>query len=552
MRLFTRRVRGFQRYRQVVSVLARHGFGSALEYLSVHRRLALPRAELQPEIEPLYSPAEHLRLAMEELGPTFIKLGQVLSTRSDLLPEPFIEELRKLQDSITPAPWDEIRAVMEQELGRPPEEVFRTIDPNPIGSASLSQVHAATLPDGTEVAIKVQRPHIRELVETDLEILHDLAALAQRTPIGELYDAETVAEDIAFTLLSELDFRREGRNAEQFRKNFAGEEKVHIPLIYWEYTTPRMLVMERLRGIKVDDVAALRAAGHDTHQIALDASRLIIKEVLEDGFFHADPHPGNYLVEPDGRIGVLDFGMVGSLSEDDRINLTRLYVAVIRQDPYAILNVFARMGALSSRTDRPRLIRATERLISKYRGRTLKESSFAEFWSDLTELMRQYHVRLPTSLWLVGKTLAMLEGIGRQLDPDYDLFAVSEPFVRQLARQVWRPHLSTRDLLEQVDTWRYLMRELPILVMQWLQGIERGKVPVEAQIGAAPETLDRLDAMVTRLSLSILVAAFIVGLALLLPATREIPFAPALTFLGFLAAVVLGVWLIISILRRRH
>ncbi len=552
MRPLARRVRSLQRYRQVVGVLARHGFGSALEYLSVHRRLALPRAELQPEIEPLHSPAEHLRLAIEELGPTFVKLGQMLSTRSDLLPEPFIEELRKLQDSVPPTPWSEIRAVMEQELGCPPEEVFQNLDPNPIGSASLSQVHAATLPDGTAVAIKVQRPGIRDIVETDLEILHDLAALAQRTPMGELYDAEAVAEDIAFMLLNELDFRREGRNAEQFRQNFADEPKVHIPRIYWDYTTPRMLVMERVHGIKVDEVEALRAAGHDTRQIALDASRLIIKEVLEDGFFHADPHPGNYLVEADGRIGVLDFGMVGTLSEDDRINLTRLYVAVIRQDTHSILNVFARMGALSSRTDRPRLIRATERLIGKYRGRTLRESSFAEFWSDLTELMRQHHVRLPTNLWLVGKTLAMLEGIGRQLDPDYDLFAVSEPFVRQLAKQVWRPHLSTRDLLEQVDTWRYLMRELPVLVMQWLQGVERGKVPVEAQIGASPETLDRLDAMITRLSLSILVAAFIVGLALLLPATREIPFAPALTFLGFLGATLLGVWLLISILRRRH
>ncbi len=552
MRLLARRVRSLQRYRQVVGVLARHGFGSALEYLSVHRRLALPRAELQPDIEPLHSPAEHLRLAIEELGPTFVKLGQMLSTRSDLLPEPFIEELRKLQDSVPPTPWSEIRAVMEQELGCPPEAVFQNLDPNPIGSASLSQVHAATLPDGTAVAIKVQRPGIRDIVETDLEILHDLAALAQRTPMGELYDAEAVAEDIAFMLLNELDFRREGRNAEQFRQNFADEPKVHIPRIYWDYTTPRMLVMERVHGIKVDEVEALRAAGHDTRQIALDASRLIIKEVLEDGFFHADPHPGNYLVEADGRIGVLDFGMVGTLSEDDRINLTRLYVAVIRQDTHSILNVFARMGALSSRTDRPRLIRATERLIGKYRGRTLKESSFAEFWSDLTELMRQHHVRLPTNLWLVGKTLAMLEGIGRQLDPDYDLFAVSEPFVRQLAKQVWRPHLSTRDLLEQVDTWRYLMRELPVLVMQWLQGVERGKVPVEAQIGASPETLDRLDAMITRLSLSILVAAFIVGLALLLPATREIPFAPALTFLGFLGATLLGVWLLISILRRRH
>ena len=256
MRPLARRVRSLQRYRQVVATLARHGFGGALEYLSVHRRLALPKSELRPPEEPLESPAHHLREALEELGPTFVKLGQILSTRSDLLPEPFIEELRKLQDSVLPVEWPLIREVLQEELGRPPEEVFASIDPQPIGSASLSQVHAAMLPDGTEVALKIQRPGIREIVETDLEILHDLAHLAQRTQMGELYDPETIAEDIAFTLLNELDYLREGRNAEQFRRNFADEPAVHIPKIYWEYTTPRLLVMERVQGIKIDDLPA--------------------------------------------------------------------------------------------------------------------------------------------------------------------------------------------------------------------------------------------------------------------------------------------------------
>lgn len=552
MRPFARRVRSLQRYRQVVATLARHGFGGALEYLSVHRHLALSKGELRPPVEPLESPAHHLREALEELGPTFVKLGQILSTRSDLLPEPFLEELRKLQDSVPPLEWEVMREVLTEELGRPPETVFASIDPHPIGSASLSQVHSAMLPDGTEVALKIQRPHIRELVETDLEILHDLAQLAQRTQLGELYDPETIAEDIAFTLLNELDYRREGHNAEQFQRNFADEPTVHVPKIYWEYSTPRLLVMERLHGIKVDDVEALQQAGHDTRQIAKDASRLIVKEVLEDGFFHADPHPGNYLIEPDGRIGVLDFGMVGTLNEEDRFNLTRLYVAIIRQDTHAILNVFARMGAFRAGVDRVKLVRATERLISKYRGRTLQESSFAEFWSDLTELMRHYHIRLPGNLWLVGKTLAMLEGVGRRLDPDYDLFEVSRPFVRKLAKIGWRTGLSWQDVVEQLDTWHYLLREMPMMLMHWLQSVERGKVPVEARIGANPETLDRLDTMVTRLSLSILVGSLIVGLALLLPATREIPYGTTLTVIAFASSAILGVWLLISILRRRH
>ncbi|MDW8052010.1 MAG: AarF/ABC1/UbiB kinase family protein [Armatimonadota bacterium] len=552
MRPIARRVRSLQRYRQVVGILARHGFGSALEYLSVHRRLALSKGELQIAPEPLESPAQHLRLALEELGPTFVKLGQILSTRSDLLPEPFIEELRKLQDSVPPEPWGVMCPLIERELGRPLSEVFAYIDPEPIGSASLSQVYAAELHDGTPVVLKVQRPNIREVVELDLEILHDLASLAQRTQLGELYDPETIAEDFAFTLLNELDYRREVRNAEQFRRNFANEPEVHIPAFYTEYCTERLLVMERLHGIKVDDVEALREAGHDTREIALRASRLIIKEVLEDGFFHADPHPGNYLILGDGRIGVLDFGMVGVLNDEDRISLTRLYIAIVRQDTHNILSVFARMGAFSRYTDRLKLARAVERVISKYRGRTLKESRFTEFWNDLTELCRHYHVRLPSNLWLVGKTLAMLEGIGRQLDPDYDLFEVSKPFVRQLSRTAWLPALSAQDIAEQVDTWRYVLREMPMMLMQWLQSVERGKVPVEAQIGASPETLDRVDSMVTRLSLSILVAAFIVGLALLLPATRDIPYATPLTILGFIGAAVLGVWLLISILRKRH
>jgi ubiquinone biosynthesis protein len=390
------------------------------------------------------------------------------------------------------------------------------------------------------------------VVELDLEILHDLAHLAQRTQLGELYDPETVAEDFAFTLLSELDYRREMRNAEQFRRNFADVPEVHIPQFYPEYCTERLLVMERLEGIKVDDVDALRAAGHDTREIALRASRLIIKEVLEDGFFHADPHPGNYLILRDGRIGVLDFGMVGVLNDEDRINLTRLYVAIVRLDTHGILNVFARMGAFTRFTDRQKLMRAVERVLNKYRGRTLKESQFTEFWADLTELCRHYHLRLPSNLWLVGKTLVMLEGIGRQLDPDYDLFAVSRPFVRQLSKTAWLPTLSMQEVVEQVDTWRYLLREMPAMLMQWLQSVERGKVPVEAQIGATQETLDRLDAMITRLSLSMLVAAFIVGLALLLPATRDIPYGTTLTIIGFLGATVLGVWLLISILRKRH
>ena len=222
----------------------------------------------------------HFRQALEELGPTFVKLGQVLSTRPDLLPPPYVAELSKLQDAVPPVPWEAIRDAITQELGRPPEEVFASIDPEPLGAASLGQVHAATLADGTEVVIKVQRPNIQPTIATDLEILQALAPAAQRTPEGQIHDFVAEADDFAYTLNNELDYRLEGRNADRFRANFADEPLLHVPHVYWEYTTARVLVLERIRGVKIDDVAAVEEAGYDRHQVAVNAARMVVKEVL--------------------------------------------------------------------------------------------------------------------------------------------------------------------------------------------------------------------------------------------------------------------------------
>jgi ubiquinone biosynthesis protein len=253
---------------------------------------------------PSLGPPQRLRMALEELGPTFVKLGQVLSTRPDLLPPAYIAELARLQDTVPPAPWEPVRAQLEAELGAPVEKVFATLDPEPIAAASLAQVHAATLPDGAEVVVKVQRPDIEATINVDLDILADVARLLQtRTPLGELYDLPGIVEEFAATLRAELDFYREGHNADRFRANFADEPYLYIPKVYWDYTTRRVLVMERIRGIKIDDIAALDAAGYDRYRIGLHAARMVIKEVLEDGFFHADPHPGNFFVMPGEVIG---------------------------------------------------------------------------------------------------------------------------------------------------------------------------------------------------------------------------------------------------------
>ncbi|MBC7252052.1 MAG: hypothetical protein H5T62_17460, partial [Anaerolineae bacterium] len=296
MRRWGRHYRHLRRYREIIYVLVKYGFGELVDQLDLASYLPLSRRWGRREVaeKPHLTTPERVRLAIEELGPTFIKLGQIMSTRPDLIPPPYLAELEKLQDTVPPAPWQVVKGELEGELGAPLEQVFVSFETMPVAAASLAQVYCATLPGGEEVVVKVQRPNIERVIETDLEIFFDLARLLQeRTPLGELYDLPEIAEDFAFTLRAEMDYRREGYNAERFRRNFAHEPYLYIPRVYWDYTTRRVIVFERIRGIKIDDVQALDAAGLDRHQIALNCARMIVKEILEDGFFHADPHPGN-------------------------------------------------------------------------------------------------------------------------------------------------------------------------------------------------------------------------------------------------------------------
>jgi len=295
------RPRRIARYRKIAEVMARHGFGAIVAQLGLDSALRLPARLFRREPEPVTprTAAVHLRLALEELGPTFIKLGQIASTRPEILPPAFINELSKLQDDVPPAPWEEVRALMIEELGAPIEEVFLAFDPTPIASASLAQVYAALLPDRTHVVVKAQRPGIERVIETDLAIILDLARLAQeRLSWTRPYDPAGLAEEFGHALRFELDYIREGRNADRFRQNFSEEDFMYVPEIFWEHTTRRVLIQERIQGIKIDNIEAMDAADYDREQIAMNAARFVIKEVLQDGYFHADPHPGNMVIMP--------------------------------------------------------------------------------------------------------------------------------------------------------------------------------------------------------------------------------------------------------------
>ncbi len=546
----SRPIRHLRRYRHIFTVFARHGFGFALSQLPFDPAwLHKPLSE-QPTPRPESFPA-HFRQALEELGPAFIKLGQMLSTRPDVLPPSYIRELSKLQDAVPPVPWEEIEPVFERELGASPDDLFAHIDHQPIAAASLGQVYVVYLPEGDKAVAKVQRPNIWPIVQTDLEILQDLAHYAeQHTQLGNIYRLVEISEDFANTLKNELDYMREGRNADRFRANFAKESYLYIPKVYWQYSTRRVLVLEFISGIRVDDIPALERAGYDPKVFAAHAAQIIIKEVLIDGFFHADPHPGNLVAMSGGVLGAMDFGMVGYLSHDDRTNLIRLYTVAVRMDARGLVDELVRIGAASREVNRRALTRDVERLLNYYNGMPLKDIRVGNLLEDVMPIAFKYHLRFPSNLWLLGRALMIMEALGMRLDPDFDIFAFSAPYVTRLLIKSLLPNRHwVESAMRTGVLWGDLLDDFPRVMQLVLSRVEH-REPLTLAVDRP--SLQILDQLVTRLALSIIVAGMIIGLALILPSTTEsVWIVQAIVGLGFAISLAMGSWVFISIVRRK-
>ncbi len=549
------RPRHLRRYRQIVEALTRHGFGAIVAQLGLGPKLNIPRRLLlqKPALDKELTPAQHVRLALEELGPTFIKVGQLLSTRSDLLPPTFITELSRLQDDVPPAFWPSVRRVIEEELDAPVDDLFQTFDEIPIAAASLGQVHAATLSNGEAVVIKVQRPDIEKVINLDLDILLDLAQLAQeRTPLGKHYEMVELADEFAYSLRAELDYRREGRNADRLRSNFTDDPNLYVPRVYWEYTTHRVMVQERITGIKIDDIEALEAAGYDRHRLALYSARIVIKEILEDGFFHADPHPGNILVLSGEVIGLLDFGTVGRLASRDRTNLVRLFIMAVQLDTDGVLDQLTRMGIADYNMDQDALRRDLHRLLLRYYGVTLKEVSAGEVMEDLEPVIYRHHLRIPADLWLLIKTLVIMEGVGRNLDPDFDIFGFSRPYIGGFMRRMWLPSEWGPAAMRSVVNLGDLLIDLPRQATRILGQVERGDLGFQIHVPEIEPAMKRLDDIANRIILGVLLAALVLGLALLIP-TLDLTWPWSLItwiiVVTFVAMCILAISLVWSIFR---
>ena len=506
-----------QRMVEIAETLSRHGLGFLVGTLGLERRVAFHHGLLGHERrDQPYTQPEHVRLALQELGPAFVKLGQILSTRADLMPAVYLTELAKLQDAAPPVAEDAIRLTVMQELGLAPEEVFASFDMHPLAAASIGQAHAATLADGSDVVVKVRRPGVVEQVEQDLDIAQNLAAGAERrwAPAKD-YDLVGLADEFAQTLRAELDYLREGRNAERFSANFADDAGVHVPRVFWDTTTSRVLTLERIRGINVGDVAALDAAGTDRHALAERATRVTAKMIFEDGFFHADPHPGNLFIEPGGRIGVIDFGMVGTVDGQLRHRLGGLLVALAGGDADRLAGAVLAIAPPRAAVDPGALSSDLGAIVSRYRGRPVGDIPIAHLIEDLIAVVRRHRLQLPRELALLLKMLVMNEGLAIQLDPEFQPAGVLEPYARALVTDEVSPRaLAGRLRGAGLDAAQFGL-DLPRQLRTLLDAAAGGGLELHLRSDELDALAKRMERASGRLAAAVLAAAGIEAAAIL-------------------------------------
>jgi ubiquinone biosynthesis protein len=549
------------RLRQIAEVLARHGLVALADQFGLERFLAKSwrRRARGEEVDEATMPVR-LRKTVEELGPTFIKLGQVLSGRHDILPPTYTVELARLLDSAPPVAGEQIVARIEAELGTPLAELFASFDPSPIASASIGQAHWATLPNGQKVVVKVQRPGIEEIIQADLDLLRRQARfLERRSDTLKSYRLSELVEELGLSLQNELDYTLEGRNAERLRRNLQDEEKAVIPMVFWKLTTKRVITLQAVHGIKLNDMEGLRRADYDLAELAALTVNIYMRQVFLDGFFHADPHPANILVTGDGSIALVDFGTAGYLTPALRDALGDLLVSLLDQDAEGIVQTVLNMGAVERNVDRRALERDVQRLLHRYYDAPLEQMPVGRVLEDIMSLAYRHRIHLPSDLALLARMVIVLEGVALSLDPDFVFFAAARPFARRLiAERLSLRHLAG-DLLRTLREASQLAHSLPRRLDSLADKLEAGEVSVGIDLQQMPHLSTKLDAVANRLAFSIVVAAIIISSAVLilggsqvsvwhLPVVGwEVPIAQ----IGFITSIVLGAWLLISILRSR-
>jgi len=551
-----RTYRHMQRYRHILAVLFKYGFGDVVDRLKIEQYLEIGLQAIsrkrREKIETL-TRAERVRMALEELGPTFIKMGQILSTRPDLLPVEFVHELQKLQDHVPPFPYDQAKEIVEAELGTPLSEVFDTFEEVPLASASIGQVHRARLIQGEDVIVKVQRAQIHETVDVDLEIMLHLATLMEKHLEGwEIQRPTKIVEEFARTLENELDYTLEAAHTERFATQFMGEPAVYVPKIYRKATTKCVLTMEYIDGIKASDIDRLKQKGLDRRVIARSGFDLIMKQIFVYGFFHADPHPGNVYVLPDNIICYLDFGMMGRIDRPTREGFADLVVYVAARNETKAADALVNLTIHDETPDRHSLARDIADLIDRHLSGSLKNLDLGSLLHKLLETVAKHRLGVPADLFLMIKALGTVEGLGRVLDPEFDVIGQARPFVQQVQMDRFRPQRLAADLVESGTELFHLLKEIPGEIRNILKQAREGKIRMEFEHRGLEPMLNALDRTSNRVAFAIVLASILIGSSLIVfsgipPKWGEIP---VIGLAGYIISGVMGIWLLISILRR--
>ena len=546
--------RDLGRVQDIAAVLVRYGFGDLVRRIGMAGALERAGKVLHwSRVEELarLKPPERIRRILEELGPTFVKLGQVLATRVDLFGPEWLAEFQKLQDRAPAVDWADIERQLSEDLGAPPEQVFAWVDSEPLAAASLGQVHRARLQDGSDVVLKVRRPGIRPVVEADLRLLDRLADIIE-SEVDELkrYRPRLLVRQFSSALRRELDFAAECRNAERIARDFADDNALVVPGVHWPWCGERLNVQDFLDGISGRDLEAVTRAGLDPQLIARNGTRIILEMILEHGFFHADPHPGNVKYLSDNRIGLMDFGMVGHLTEARRREVAELLYGLVSRDPDLVATTLIDWSE-SEDTISDRLRADIAEFIEHYHGVPLEALDMGQMIGEITRVLRRHQLVLPADLVLMLKAFITMEGMGRSLDPDFDMAGEAAPIVEGVLKSHYSAVNVAKRVQQGMSETLKVLGSLPSDLSRLMRAIRRGRIEVHLDVRSLKEVGNKLDRAASRLTLGVVTAALIIGSAIVLnvQSEREAFGLPLFGLLGFIGAALGGVWLLFSIWR---
>lgn len=551
--MLRKRLTHAQRIQEIITALIRNGLGFIVKDLGMFDLVGKLHKTKAVTDDPMVTKnlGERIRLTLEELGPTFIKLGQLASTRFDLFPQEITRELAKLQDDVKPVSFSEIRPIIEEELGKPLDSLFLEISPSPVASASIGQVHRAKLPGGEQVAIKIQRPNIEKTIVTDLEILRYLTkVLEERTEWAKENRVYDIVHELSTSLLQELDYTREAKNSERCQASIKNLENVCIPKIYWPYTTKRVLTMEYIEGQKLEQFMQ-NANKDEKKKLALDFTNCMFEQIFVSGFFHADPHPGNIFITKEKQLVLIDFGMVGRLSPQMKFDLASLIIALRDEDLAEIATLVKKIGQMSEYTDEDKLLFDLENLLETYMHRSLQQIHVSELFNEIFRICFENKIRIPPDLTMLGKALLTIEGVLARLDPDLALINLAEPFGRRLILERYKPESLFKNIRFKIRDVQKFLSDLEAIV----NGVaRRGKLRIEIDVPYFKDLLTKLDRITNQLSFSIVLLAFsimmsglIIGAAIMKEETVLWKF-PVIE-IGGIAATCMFLWLLYSIFK---